>query len=509
MKREESVATGSGGGSAAAVGDKLRPGMDATDLVNALASGHLSSRDVLEEQIRRVQSRNPALNAVVSMNLEDARQRADLADAATRRGESWGPLHGLSITLKDTWEMPGMPCVAGAPEFRGHMPRVPAVAVQRLLAAGAIVYGKTNVPYMASDIQSFNKVYGTTHNPLDAALTPGGSSGGAAAALAAGFTSLELGSDLAGSIRIPAHYCNVHGHKSTYGVIPLRGHVPGPPGTLGSPPMAVAGPMGRSARDLRLMMDVLTDTRGEPAGPTVSLLPGRGSDVSVYRVLLWTDDAFCPVDPAIVKVYQVLGDQLKAAGVSVTVGKPVGVSLEEVFSRYMLTLGSMMGVPLPAAQRRVMGLAAHMVPLVDRLTGLVGRSLPTHLDKYLAGIDMRYAEARRLEESTLQFAERLSSVFHEYDVVLMPVACTTAIPHNQHPALPLRRIAVNGEQRDYLSLFTWVSLASLLGWPATSLPVGRCDDGRPVNVQVLGPRFGDHVTLGFAAAWEAAARPQG
>jgi amidase len=492
-----------------AVSTAVTPEADATHLVQELAAGRLSSRDLLEQQVRRVEARNPSLNAVVAMNLDEARRQADMADAALRRGEPSGPLHGLSMTLKDTWEIPGMPCIAGAPEFRGHMPRTPAVAVQRLLDAGAIVYGKTNVPYMASDIQSFNKVYGTTNNPFDVTLSPGGSSGGAAAALAAGFTTLELGSDLAGSIRIPAHYCHVHGHKSTYGVIPLRGHVPGPPGTLGSPPMAVAGPMGRSARDLLLMMDVLTDAGGDAAGPVFRLLPARGRELSSYRVLLWTDDEFCPVDPAMVKVYNALGERLRVAGVSVTVGKPAGVSLEDVFSRYMLTLGSMMGVPLPAAQRRVMGLTAHLVPLVDRAAGVAGRSLPRHLDQYLRGIDMRHADVRRLEESTLQFGERLSSVFAQYDVVLMPPACTTAIAHNQHPALPLRKIEVNGQSRDYMELFAWVATASLLGWPATSIPAGHCDDGRPVNVQILGPRFGDYITLGFAEALEAAGQTAG
>jgi amidase len=215
MRREDAAVNGQGAGATST----FVPEADATQRVQELAAGRLSSRDLLEEQVRRVEAHNPAINAVVAMNLDDARRQADLADAAIRRGETLGALHGLSMTLKDTWEIPGMPCVAGAPEFRGHMPRTSAVAVQRLLGAGAIVYGKTNVPYMASDIQSFNPVYGTTRHPSNPSLTPGGSSGGAAAALAAGFTTLELGSDLAGSIRIPAHYCHVHGHKSTYGVI--------------------------------------------------------------------------------------------------------------------------------------------------------------------------------------------------------------------------------------------------------------------------------------------------
>jgi amidase len=257
------------------------------------------------------------------------------------------------------------------------------------------------------------------------------------------------------------------------------------------------------------MMDVLTDSRHEVAGPSFRLLPSRGHDLSAYRVLLWTDDEFCPVDPAMVRVYNALGERLRAAGVAVTVGKPAGVSLEDIVGRYLLTLGSMMGVSLPAAQRRLMGLASHLVPLVDRVAGFAGKSLPAHLDKYLAGIDMRHAEVRRLEESTLQFADRLSSVFAQYDVVLMPPACTTAIAHNQHPALPLRKIEVNGTSRDYMELFAWAATASLLGWPATSIPAGQCEDGRPVNVQILGPRYGDYVTLGFAEALEAAGQTPG
>ncbi|HET8707899.1 MAG TPA: amidase family protein, partial [Pseudomonadales bacterium] len=229
----------------------------AKSLLQAMQDGALSSRQLLELYIKRIEQKNAEINAVVATDLEAARKRADAADAARANGELWGPLHGLPMTIKDTYEVPGMPCTAGAPMYRNHQPSRAAVAVQKLIDAGAIIFGKTNVPLFASDLQSYNKIYGTTNNPWNKALTPGGSSGGAAAALAAGFTAAELGSDIGGSIRTPAHFCGVYGHKVTHGIISMRGHVPGPPGTLGEPDLAVAGPMARAAGDLALLLDVV------------------------------------------------------------------------------------------------------------------------------------------------------------------------------------------------------------------------------------------------------------
>ena len=200
--------------------------LDAKTLLARLKKGEITSRALLDAYYTQIDARNPLINAVIAQNRDAARLRADEADAATARGESWGPLHGLPLTLKDTYEVPGLPCTAGSPSLKSHMPKKAATAVQSLLDAGAIVLGKTNVPLFASDIQSYNKLHGTTHNPWNADLTPGGSSGGAAAALAAGFTPLELGSDIGGSIRTPAHFCGVYGHKSTQGIVPLRGHIP-------------------------------------------------------------------------------------------------------------------------------------------------------------------------------------------------------------------------------------------------------------------------------------------
>src|SRR5690349_15997784 len=218
----------------------------------------VSAVELLERHRERVERLNPALNAVIASDFDAARERARAADAATARGESWGPLHGLPMTIKDSFEYAGMATVCGAPALAQHRPRASAPAVQRLVDAGAVVFGKTNVPMYAGDVQTYNKVFGTTRNPWNPERTPGGSSGGAAVAMAAGLSALELGSDVAGSIRTPAHFCGVYGHKPSSGLVPMRGHIPGPPGTISDADLVAGGPLARSAEDLALALRVLS-----------------------------------------------------------------------------------------------------------------------------------------------------------------------------------------------------------------------------------------------------------
>ena len=219
----------------------------AAECVSALRRGDVKAVELVDEAIARIEALNPRLNIVVATDFERARSKALAADAALAASESVGPLHGLPITVKDSFETADLVTTCGSPELRDHVPDASAVAVQRLTEAGAIVLGKTNLPLFASDFQSYNDVYGLTRNPWDPERTVGGSSGGAAAALAAGLVPLEIGSDIAGSIRIPAHFCGVYGHKSSHGIIPLRGHLLGPPGTLATPDLLVAGPMALTA----------------------------------------------------------------------------------------------------------------------------------------------------------------------------------------------------------------------------------------------------------------------
>lgn len=468
--------------------------LPAHQLLARMQAGQLSSRALLELQLARVDQCNPSVGAVVAFDREAARQRADAADQAHARGAHWGVLHGLPITIKDTYEVVGMPCTAGAPVYRNHRPQTHAWAVQRLLDAGAIVYGKTNVPFMASDIQSYNAVYGTTSNPWDLQRTPGGSSGGAAAALACGLTSLELGSDIGGSIRIPAHFCGVYGQKSSHGIISLRGHIPGPPGALAEPDLAVAGPMARSAQDLALMLDVL----GGPAptqspGWSLQLPAPRAQRLQDYRVLMWMDDAYCPVDAATREASAQLQDRLRAAGVSVVSGAPEGVSLEEMVLLYFHRLGGVMAAAHTPAQRWGMGLVAPLLRHAGRLLGA-----PPYGHRFFSGCAQSHAQWLRERERVLALQARFVKLFNTFDVVLMPVAVGPSFAHDQSKVMSQRRILVDGRLRPYADMFGWIAPATLLGLPATSAPWGRTAQNLPMGMQIVGGPYQDRSTIAFA-----------
>ncbi len=475
--------------------------LSATQWMQALRTGQVSAREALELHIARVDALNPKLNAVVALNLEGARQRADEADQARQRGEDWGPLHGLPMTIKDTWEVPGMPCTAGAVQYKAHRPRQAAWAVQRLRNAGAVVFGKTNVPFQAMDIQSFNEVYGTTHNPWDQKLTPGGSSGGAAAALAAGMTPLELGSDVGGSIRIPAHFCGVYGHKSTYGLIPMRGHIPGEPGTLSEPPLCVAGPLARSAEDLRLVLDLLAGpTPDHQGGWQVALPKARHDKLATFRVLMWIDDSDCPIDSRMTAVYRQLGQRLEAAGAQVSWGSPLGMGLKDFYPCYTAQMGCLLGAVLSSADRRRMGMVS---PFGKRTAGLLKSlgqvvSLPKHVDRFVAGLNMGHGDWLALAEEGLRLREAFEAAFTTHDVILAPPTLGTAFPHD-HGLFANRKLKVDGQTRHYGDQMMWIAPATLMGLPATSAPVGPTADGAPVNVQIIGAPYADKTTIAFAA----------
>ncbi len=231
------------------------PFQSASRLTAAIRDKRLGSAELLELYLGRVERYNPALNALVATDFEAARARAAEADAALARGELWGALHGLPITVKESFNIAGLPTTWGIPARADNRPAANALAVDRLIGAGAVPFGKTNVPFQLADWQSYNDVYGTTNNPWDRTCGPGGSSGGAAAAVAAGLTGLEVGSDIGGSIRNPAHSCGIYGHKPTWGILPPRGHAM--PGILAPSDISVIGPLARAPQDLALALDAL------------------------------------------------------------------------------------------------------------------------------------------------------------------------------------------------------------------------------------------------------------
>lgn len=454
----------------------------------------LSSREALETFIARNQHFGPKLNAVVTTQYDHARKRADAADAAIAKGERWGPLHGVPMTIKDTWEVAGMTASSGAPQLEHHQPKKNAPIVDMLLNAGAIIYGKTNVPLFATDLQSFNKIHGTTHNPWDLERTPGGSSGGAAAALAAGLTPIEYGSDIGGSIRTPAHYCGVFGHKTTHGIVSMRGHIPGPPGTLSEPDLAVGGPLARSAEDLQLLLDITGGANPDQEAAWKIKLPACSErTLKDFKVLAWFNDPLCPLDHDIENAYGDVIKQLKEAGAKVDIGTPNADPLSKYYELYLNLLGSAIGASIQPMGRNVLYWTS---PLVAKLNQRF--RLPPLIDNFMRGVGQSHIEWLRINERRQRLIAKFKRIFTDYDVVLMPIVPTTAIHHQQKPDLPFRHIVVNGEKRNYTENLMWISVATLLGLPGTSMPVSLDRNNLPINLQVVGAPFQDKTTIKFA-----------
>jgi len=432
-------------------------------LAQAVRRRELSSRELLDGYLARVEQLNPRLNAVVTLDPDGARRVADAADAALVRGEDVGPLHGVPMTIKDTYETAGMRTTCGV-EAWDHVSDRDAAAVARLRQAGAVIFGKTNVPSFAADWQAFNPIFGTSNNPWDTTRTTGGSSGGAAAALAAGLTALELGSDIAGSIRLPSNWCGVCGHKPSWGIVPQRGHLPPPPGALSSTDLGVMGPMARDVADLELALDVLAGPAGHAAvGWRLELPPARASTLRDLRVATWLDDPAFPVDQDVAAVLDSAVAALADAGAQF-VDTPVPVSLPEVVGMHQELL----------------------YPLMQPSSNLLHR-------QWLSASERRE-----------QLRATMADYFRDVDVLLMPVAVVPAITHDQSEPFVERTIAVADGTRSYLDLFGWVGLPTVAYLPATAVPVGRTAQGLPVGVQIVGPYLEDRTTLAAARGIEQA-----
>lgn len=467
------------------------PRAGAAGLAQAIREGRISSREALDFHLDRVERLNPEINAVIALDADGARKRALEADAARARGESWGPLHGLPMTIKDTYEVTGMATVCGAPALENHRPETNALAVQRLIDAGAIVFGKTNTPLFAEDIQTYNAVFGITRNPWNPERTCGGSSGGAAAALAAGLTPLELGSDLAGSIRTPAHWCGVFGHKPSHGLIPLRGHIPGPPGTLSEPDLAVAGPLARSAEDLQLALDVLAgpDPRSARAW-SLKLPPARSNQLGDLRMACHFDDPFCPVDGATRSTLDRAARAWRQAG-AVLSDTPPPVPLSEGFESYERLLDAVIGAGLPP---KVYERLARGAPFMRWL----GQDESGRLGRFMNASTQRVRDWARLDEARQHQRARWDAFFTHFDVLLLPVTPTAAIRHDPSRNLFRRRIDVDGLARPYTDQFVWIGPATSALLPVTVMPAGQSPDGLPIGVQIVGPYLEDRTTMEVA-----------
>jgi amidase len=471
----------------------------AVALLAMLRAKEVSARELLDLYLARIGSLEPGLGAVVTLDAERAMAAAAAADDARAGGDD-RPLLGLPVTIKDALETAGLRTTAGARGLRDHVPATDAAAVARLRAAGAVIMGKTNLPPWARDAQSSNKLFGTTVNPFDRSRTPGGSSGGSAAALAAGLTGLELGSDIGGSIRTPAVWCGLFGHKPTYGIVPGRGHIPPPPGALSPIDMAVVGPLARSAADLALALDVVAGPDGADAVAwRLELPPPRHDDLADFRVGLWLDDPRCPVSAALQAALAAAAEAFSAAGATVVplpdAAAAAGLaapSLAALTAPYQPLLQAALSVGLPD------GIFADLVATAEAAAPDDDRE---HV-RYARDVTVRVRQWHAAQEQRQRIRAWWAELFRAVDVVLAPAVPTVAIPLDDRP-IPQRRLVVDGAERPYWDVLVWASAASLAYLPATAVPLVRSPGGLPIGAQIIGPHGEDRTTLAFAERVEA------
>ena len=452
-------------------------------IADRIRQREISSREAIEYFLARVETLDNRINSVVTIDAERARTEADAADAALARGELRGPLHGVPMTIKDSFQTAGMRTTSGAPELASFIPTEDAWPVARLREAGAIIFGKTNLPIYAGDLQSYNKVFGTTNNPHDVSRTPGGSSGGSAAALACGFTPLELGSDIGGSIRLPSHMSGIVGHKPSYGIVPAHGQIPGPPGTLTLADLAVAGPMARTIQDLKLGLDIMAGpNRWEKPAWHLELPPPRRPTLKQYRVAAWLDDPACRVEPEVGELLEGAAQKLAAAGVRVDHDARPEFTLEKVADTFFALLQAALAGGVPADR-------------LDEYAATVGDMPAAHTRRPLA---MRHRQWLSYNERRLQMRKRGEEFFTQWDAILLPVMPCPAIAHDHSEPMASRMASVGGEQRPYWDLTTWMAPAGACYLPVTVIPVGRLKNGLPIGIQIVGAYLHDRTTLDLA-----------
>ena len=455
--------------------------------VSALGSGRIGSLELLEHYLERIAQHDGALNAVVVRDFERARERAAMIDRARARGEDVGALQGLPMTVKESFNVAGLPTCWGLEALKDDMAEENAIVVQRLLDAGAVIFGKTNVPVMLADWQSFNPVYGTTNNPWDPSRSPGGSSGGSAAALAAGLTALEFGSDIAGSIRVPAHFCGLYGLKPTLNLIPGRGQTIS--GSVGPLDLGVVGPLARHAEDLELALDLT-------AGP--DLLPGAAWHLELpeedrrsladFRVAVWLENEIAPTEGSIGDGLQTVADRLTSLGAEVSDKARPALAERETYELYLDLL-----MPLNSQATS----AEELEEAKATVSSLEPNDQSPHA-RWLRGVTMTHQEWLAANERRQQMRYRWHTFFQDWDVLLCPVLAVPAYPHQHSEDRKAWRIAINGIEHDGADLFFWPGLTTLVGLPSVAAPMGQTPDGLPMGLQIVAPEWHEKRAIRFA-----------
>ena len=463
----------------------------ATELSAALATKKVSAVELAQDAIGRIERHDGKINAICVRDFARGLDAARAADAARARGEA-SPLLGIPLTVKESYNVAGLPTTWGFPAQKDFTPPEDALSISRVKAAGGVILGKTNVPVGLGDWQSYNEIYGTTNNPYHLGRTPGGSSGGSAAALAAGYGALSLGSDIGGSLRVPAFHCGVYAHKPTFALVPPRGHtLPPLPPLPFDRDLSVIGPMARSAADLSLLLDVIAGPDPLEAGKAYSLalpLP-RHSELKNFRVLLVETDPVMPTSNSVRTAIGKLTANLGKAGVTVTPASPLLPDFAASSRLYMRMLMSFLAASFaPEAYAGAQAAATKLAP--DDMSLAAER---------LRGIALSHRDWLMADGGRTRLRAQWRELFKSFDVVICPVMPTPAYPHDHHSEdQETRRIDIDGKAYVYPDQLAWPGIATLPGLPATAIPIGLSPEGLPVGVQIVGPWLEDRTPLKLA-----------
>jgi amidase len=458
----------------------------AIEIARLVREHKVSAIDVLEHFLARVAKYNPGLNAIIWLDAERARERAKEADAALAKGQVWGPLHGVPMTIKESYNVAGSPTTWGDPKLRDNVTETSALAVERLKKAGVVLFGKTNVPLMLADHQSYNDIYGTTNNPWDGSRTPGGSSGGSAAALAAGLTGIDAGSDIGGSIRNPAHYCGVFGLKPTWGVIAPKGQAL--PGAHAYADISVIGPLTRGAEDLDLALDAMAGP-DEIDGAVWKLdLPAcSAKSLRDLRVAVKLTDPNSDVDAEYSDKLQALVDELSKRGARVKEIEPK-LDTGRLHEVYVLLLRAATSARTPEADVERWRQAAIEI----------GAAKEPYLDRVVRGNTLSHRDWLKLNNERHGLRRAFAAFFADWDVLLCPAAASAAWPHDQKGERWTRKIMVNGTQVPSTDQLFWAGYSSLVYLPSTVGPAGLTKSGLPVGYQAIAASGRDKTATAFS-----------
>jgi amidase len=462
----------------------------ALELSALLAAKKVSAVELARDAIDRIERYDDKINAICVRDFDRALAAAREADAALSRGET-RPLLGIPMTVKESFNVAGLPTTWGIPEHKNFTPIEDALSISRVKEAGAVILGKTNVPLSLGDWQSYNNIYGTTNNPYDLNRTPGGSSGGSSAALAAGYGALSLGSDIGGSLRVPAFHCGVYAHKPSYALVPPRGHTPPPlPPLPFNRDLSVIGPMARSAADLALLLDTIADPDPLEAGKAYRLdLPApRQTALKDFRVLVIDTDPVMPTDSVVRGSIEKLAASLAKAGVSIERQSKLLPDFAASTRLYMRMLMSFLAGSFAPDFYDGAKQAAAALPQTD--TSLAAERL--------RGIALGHRDWLIADGGRTRLRAQWRDLFKTFDAVICPIMPTPAYPHDHSPEQEKRRITIDGKEYVYLDQLAWPGIATLPGLPSTAIPTGFAPDGLPVGVQIVGPWLEDRTPLKLA-----------